>query len=338
MTDEELFGYLCNALAADERTAVEAQLTGNPLVATRLSQLRVALAPLEVDREPPLPAPGLALRTISRLAAYLADHPNGTANHSEQSGASELGNQIAAAATLPVPNGDHRLATPAPRKLGRAPRADHDSRQVGGRLRLDLVVACGIGLFACGLLISGIGKVKSRYEMMACESALRTLHAGLTSYADQHDGRYPQVGVGTHSTADSFASILADAGVLPTNYRAACPSNEATEPVSYAYSLGYRTPTGGLAGLRRSGAGEAREHDLLPIAADYPATGVALGSGPLSPHDKTMNVLYAGGNVRPTTSHLIGPEGDDIYRNAYGHVAAGAHAADVVLGRPGDRP
>jgi hypothetical protein len=51
-----------------------------------------------------------------------------------------------------------------------------------------------------------------------------------------------------------------------------------------------------------------------------------------------MNVLFAGGQVRMTTSPLIGPNGDDIYRNVFGRVAAGVDRSDVVLGRPGDRP
>jgi hypothetical protein len=51
-----------------------------------------------------------------------------------------------------------------------------------------------------------------------------------------------------------------------------------------------------------------------------------------------MNVLFAGGNVRVTTSAFIGPDGDHIFQNVFGNVGAGASRADVVLGRPGDRP
>jgi hypothetical protein len=51
-----------------------------------------------------------------------------------------------------------------------------------------------------------------------------------------------------------------------------------------------------------------------------------------------MNVLFVGGNVRLTTSPLIGPNGDHIFQSVYGRAEAGADRADVVLGRPGDRP
>ena len=51
-----------------------------------------------------------------------------------------------------------------------------------------------------------------------------------------------------------------------------------------------------------------------------------------------MCVLYMHGNVRATTSAAVGPNGDDIFRNHYGRVAAGVNRADAVLGRAGDQP
>jgi len=63
-----------------------------------------------------------------------------------------------------------------------------------------------------------------------------------------------------------------------------------------------------------------------------------MNAGPVSPHGGSMNVLFVGGNVRATTSPLVGPGGDDIYRNVHGQVAAGANRSDAVLGGPGARP
>jgi hypothetical protein len=48
--------------------------------------------------------------------------------------------------------------------------------------------------------------------------------------------------------------------------------------------------------------------------------------------------LFAGGNVRFATTATVGVNGDDIYRNQRGVVAAGVHRADAVLGVAGDRP
>ena len=63
-----------------------------------------------------------------------------------------------------------------------------------------------------------------------------------------------------------------------------------------------------------------------------------VAGGPYSAHGATMEVLFAGGNVRGTRSPNIGPRGDHIYCNVYGNIAAGANRGDAVLGGPGTRP
>jgi hypothetical protein len=331
MTDEDLIGYLCDALEPGERAAVDAHLRADPDAAARLGDLRLALAPLEADRETePAPA-GLADRTVARLAAALA----------------------LLEPTRPAPSDAEVLAAPAderPLALPRAPREAPEPRAVGGRFRPDLLVAAGIALFAGALIFSGVGKLRAQHQLVACQSNLRTLHTGLAGYADAHGGRYPQVGVGANPTAGSFAAVLAESGQVPANFRPACPAatagavglvGSATAPVSpafvgYTYTLGYRTP-GGLAGVRRP-TGPGDEHDLIPISADYPSAAAAPAAGPVCPHPAGMNILYAGGQVRVTNSALIGPHRDHIYCNFSGAVAAGEGPFDFVLGRPGDRP
>jgi prepilin-type processing-associated H-X9-DG protein len=209
---------------------------------------------------------------------------------------------------------------------------------MGGRFRPDLIVACGIAFLSVGLIFSAIGKVRARSQLLACQENLHTLYNGLAGYADTHDGNYPQIG--TNETADSFAKDLVDAGQVPVGFQAGCPAAGPTATpgaVSYTYSLGFQAPNGALTGLRRP-PDAADEHDLLPISADYPTASATPNSGPLCPHPPQMNVLFVGGHVRTTTSPLIGPNGDDIYRNIYGYVTAGINQSDVVLGRPGDRP
>ncbi len=46
-----------------------------------------------------------------------------------------------------------------------------------------------------------------------------------------------------------------------------------------------------------------------------------------------MNLLFVGGNVRPATSPLVGPRGDDIYRNKDGGVRAGHGREEVARHR-----
>lgn len=336
MSDEDLIGYLLDALNPAERAAVEGELRAQPERAARLAELRHALAPLEADSEQPAPPADLAERTVARLAAHLAEHEPSRARASSPAVLAEAVRTFAASAANASP-----LAHPA---LPRAPRDEPEARAIGGRFRPDLIVACGIGLFAAGLVFSAVGKYRAQSQLAACQGNLRTLHVGLAGYANTHGGRYVQVGTATNPTADSFVQALADAGQLPPGFRARCPAEPVAParpgplvtPVTYTYSLGYRAPGGGVLGLSRSDGGD--EHDLVPICADLPTAAAAPGDGPLCSHAVGMNVLFAGGHVRHTTSPLVGPNNDDIYRNLFGNVAAGIDRTDVVLGRPGDVP
>jgi prepilin-type processing-associated H-X9-DG protein len=192
-----------------------------------------------------------------------------------------------------------------------------------------LVAAC-IAFVGFGLVLSGIAKARHDARVAACQNNLRTLYSGLAGYADSDPhGRYPQIGTRTHPTAETFTASLSDLGYLPAGYTPGCP---------VAYTLGFRGANDQVLGLRRPSESTESEVELMPIAADYPSGSAAPADGPLSPHGHTMNVLFVGGNVRPTTSPNVGPRGDDIYRNFFGNVAAGASPADAVLGRAGDRP
>ena len=323
MTEPDLIGYLLNALDPDDCLAVESSLRASPEAAARLEQLRLALSPLDVERDECIAPAGLADRTIARLATHLAKPETKTPVDPLS---------IIRTVVETVDPWPEALSSPTPR----APRESLETRSLGGRFRPDLIVACAIAFVACGIVLSAVGKVRARSQLLACQANLQTLYAGLVGYADTHDGRYPQVG--PDSTADSFAAALADAGQVPADFQAGCPAIAAeNEPTSYTYTLGFQSPLGGLVGLRRP-EGPTDENDLLPIAADYPTASAAPAAGSLCAHPPVMNVLCIGGNVRSTTSPLIGPNGDDIYRNLHGQVAAGVDRFDVRAGRPGDRP
>jgi hypothetical protein len=313
MTDEDLIGYALDLLDPAERAAVEAGVAADPDAAARLDRVRRAVAPLAADRADDDPPPGLALRTIGRMAAYLVEH-------------------------------EPRTPAAEPAKRVPPPADDPEVRTFGGRLRFDILVAAGIGFLAFGLIVSGVTRARHQSQMMACQSNLRELHRGLTGYAEVRHGQFPQVGDVRHPTAGAFVAALSEAGQFPPGFRPTCPAAPRPDPllpvvaaIGYTYTLGYRDPAGELMGLRRSDA-PADENDLIPISADYPAAGVVPAGGPVSPHGSVMSVLYVGGHVRPTVSPLVGPGGDDIYCNRDGRVAAGVDRTDAVLGRPQDRP
>lgn len=321
MTDEDLIGYALDLDDPDERVAAAAYLAAHPAAADRLARVRAALAPLAADRDDPVPPPGLAVRTVARLAAHVVEHG------------------AAAPAPPPPPAGgpdtlDHLLAEIAGPKAPRAPAERADARAVGGWFRLDWVVAAGITLVATGLGLSFVGKFRHQAGLMACQNNMRTLYQGVSGYADAHAGRLPEVGDEAYPTAGSFVTALADAGQCPPGFHPQCPAAPGpavvapAAAVGYTYPLGHRAPGGEVVGLRRTWGAE---NDLMPVSADLPAdTG--------SPHRLGQNVLYLGGNVRYATSPAVGLNGDDIYRNRDGRVAAGVDRTDTVLGRWADRP
>lgn len=315
MTDGDLIGYLLDLLDPDDRAAAAAHLDQHPDDAPRLGRLHDCLLPLEADRDHPAPPPGLAARTLARLAAYPV----------------ELSPVPAEPAPVPV---THAALRPARRV---APTDGPDARRIGGRFRFEWAVAAGVGFLAIGLVLSGVTRVRQQYAAMACQNNLRELHHGLTGYADTHAGRFPQIGVDFRPPGQSPISVLESAGQISPQVALACPAAPRIDPVPYAYTLGYRTPAGSVIGLRRSDA-SGDENDLIPIAADCPAAADAPGRGPVSPHVNGQNVLFVGGHVRFATCALVGPNGDDIYRNVFGQVAAGHNRSDVVLGRNGDLP
>ncbi|HYH63243.1 MAG TPA: hypothetical protein VD866_00950 [Urbifossiella sp.] len=317
MTDDiDLAGYLLDLLDPADRAAVAARVAADPELAARLAALRAALPP-HAEHEPPAE---LALRTVARVAEHVvATEPRRPFQ--------------------PTPVGVI-AADVAPDRVRRLPVTDRpEARALGGRFRVEVLVAAGIAFVGVGLASTFVMKVRERSDVVACQSNLMTLHQGLTGYADANAGRLPQVGTEAYPVAGSFVAALADAGQCPVGFRAACPAAGgvpvadaramATTAVGYAYALGHRGADGALLGPRRAADDE---NDLIPVCADIP-----LGAAG-APHAHGQNVLFAGGHVRFATVPTVGVNGDDIYRNLLGRVAAGVDRADAVLGVGSDRP
>src|SRR5437899_9172807 len=66
--DDNLVGYLLGALDGDTHRAVDDYLRSDPDACRKLDRLRRALEPLEADRDDVAPPPGLAVRTLARVA------------------------------------------------------------------------------------------------------------------------------------------------------------------------------------------------------------------------------------------------------------------------------
>ncbi|HEY2909425.1 MAG TPA: hypothetical protein VGI99_04225, partial [Gemmataceae bacterium] len=298
MAHDDTIGYALDLLDADERAALEARLAASPESASQVERVRAIAALLELDRDDLEPPLDLATRTISRFEA-----------------------EFAQPSTLEAARKAFSTDQPEGRSFTR-------------RFRGDLVVAAGIGLFVVGLALSFVARARQASEMLACQNNLLTLHQGLSGYADAHEGRFPKVGTEAYPTADAFVQALKDAGQCPAAFHAICPAANADAPVTYTYALGHRTANNVVLGEWRS-TDPAVENDLIPIAADCPAAAAAPGGGPTSAHRTGHNVLFVGGNVRFAKTATVGVNGDDIFRNQLGAVAAGVTRVDTVLGRAG---
>jgi prepilin-type processing-associated H-X9-DG protein len=163
---------------------------------------------------------------------------------------------------------------------------------------------------------------------------MQQFYEAAAGYSENNDGKFPQVPDG--QVAATAAVTLKQTGYLPSNARLTCPAGDPEQAVpaaiaNYAYSLGFRDKEGQLWGLDRR-----PENDMLPILADAPMRqGREAFPGN---HRHGQNVLFAGGHVRFCTSPNVGVNGDDIFCNAHGRVAAGLFPNDSALGRPDELP
>ncbi|MBO0701190.1 MAG: hypothetical protein J2P46_22525, partial [Zavarzinella sp.] len=184
------------------------------------------------------------------------------------------------------------------------------------------------------LVFPAVVHVRQRAQQTACQDNMRQFYQAAIGYSDTNDGRFPQVRESQPAT--TAADALKLAGYLPQGGPLVCPAaNPVETPAltlgSYAYSLGFRDENGALCGLDRR-----PETTYLPILADAPRrqAGEAF---PIN-HRNGQNVLFAGGNVRFCTTTTVGVDGDDIFSNARGQVAAGLNLYDTSLGRAEERP
>jgi hypothetical protein len=317
--DDNLVGYLLNALDADTQRQVEAHLQTDAEAARRLELLRQALAPLAADAEVPEPTPGLWLRTLARVGEARAhDLPR-------------------APTTLPL----RRPATSRPRWR-----------------RTDVLVAAAILLALFSLVPPGVVKLQLNRNKLSCQDNLRVFHQALQGYCDLNGNNFPMVEAKPPlHFAGSFVPQLHESGVLNPDVRVSCAPGGKVPPHltrrelgdllledpeafdrlirelagCYAYTLGFRDQEGNLHGLRREPG-----MDLMPILADRPPfvrlpSPVEMSNSPN--HGGTgQNVLHVGGDVRFCTQRGVGPNGDDIYLNQKHRVAAGVDANDAVLG------
>jgi len=334
--DHDFVGYLLGALAPDDQARIESVLADDPAAARRLDLLRLALRPLEIDRDDPPPPDGLVTRTIGLVAEYVVRHDwvgaTNTDNKDEFPSSEEWFNPNGAVfdslPEIPVPNAPKPAsATLSPAEQPIAP---------AGWGRSNVVMALCLGLIVVGVAIPTVLSFQRRAQVASCQNSLRDLYASLTEYASDRGGQFPKIGEPPYNTAGSFVSILDDAGLWSDEIKP-CPNVAIStgSPLqrvadSFGYPLGYRDANGILQGIRNDS-----DSANLPIAGDRPPADLGVWK---PTHRSGQNVLYLGGNVRLSSTPNAGINGDAIYTNVDGLVHAGRHRWDTVLGSSTDVP
>jgi hypothetical protein len=323
---EQLVGYLFGALDDAESLRVEMALADpatGPTLRHDLDALRKAVRPLEVDRDPCPPPPGLAGRTLRFIAAQAPSRP--------------------AARPRPV----LRPVVPAERERSSA----------GSRAWLDRAIMAATALAACilvaPLLLDSIAEARAR----RAERNLQRLSGSLQGYAESHRMYPTPPDAGPLSRAGLYAPTLvseqrlvADDGTVlvpdtelarrggfrvPSlaELRAAVGTPRFEDLVrsmggDYGYTLGHRDASGTLQPNRNQ---RRAHHPLMADAPDH--SDEQSDNHPEGIH----HVLFEDGRVQ----RLL-PDGlhrdDHLYRNHEGKVAAGKDAEDAVIGDSHDQP
>lgn len=328
--ENQLIGYLLNALDEAEMREVEAHLQADPEARQRLARLRQALAPLAADADAPLPPPHLTERTLAKVAEHICAQ-------------------------------DRTEATSTPKS--ELPQAPPVSRQTiaGSRSwyrRADWMVAASLLITAVGIALVILGRMRgptSAALVVECKNNLREFFGSLQSYRDVH-GQFPDVArESPRDVAGMVVPILNEAGTLSEDASIRCPAvgaplhcaftltglramsdaefmmHSPSLSMCYAYSLGYRD------GDTIHGPGDGAESTFsqTPIMADRPPGGQVRGNGPrpnsVNHGGEGQNVLFADGHVRFLKARSLGAD-LDIFLNRDNIAAAGLDAGDIVLG------
>jgi hypothetical protein len=317
-SNENLLGYLLNALDEKSQREVEAYLSDSAEGQGRLELLRRALEPLAADQEELVPSPELLYRTLARVAEYscLRDLPR----------------------------------APAP------PRR-HISYRAPWR-RAELVVAASVLIVALGTAVTGLAQLRNHSAFAECKDNLRVFYAALRSYHDEHRQFPDVTAEAPHISAGMMVPILVNAGVVDAaSLSVRCPGNGGARPCPvtyedtkdltaeqfaklaprlmswYAYSLGYVDDEGAYRAPHLRGGIDTH----IPLMSDRPPYGNEMGNSP-NHGGSGQNVLFQDGRVEFRTARSLDYFDDDIFLNKAHEEHAGKGAYDGCLGRSASTP
>jgi len=325
---EQLLGYLLDALDESERRALEDELACNPQLQQQLISLRAMVAPMESTRDDFDPPSRLAERTC-RLVA----------------------DETRPATTAPDPR-------PAPAGRLHAMREEADLRGDTARLSwFDVVAAAGIVVAATLLILPAIQSSRIQARSNRCAENLQNVYQGLAQYGDAFGGYLPAAPPNDRlAVGGGFAPVLHSAGYLTDPRQLLCPGSPLAELAAfelpsvesiqtmpagdqldsqltalgggYSMTLGYEQD-GRFQGLRNQGRND------FALVSDVPDPRRDLHS---HNHPGGQNILFEGGNIRFVTTPGSTAQGDHFFLNAAGKIGPGLNASDSVIPPAGPVP
>jgi len=319
---EHLVGYLFDALDETEARDLEAALSapdGGPL-RRELDLLRRAVMPLAADdRGVEVPA-GLAAKTLAFVQAQVRP------------------------ATVPM-----RPMSPA---------RDGGMPATSQRAWLDRVLLAASALAACILILPLVAETIVDSRARRVERRLQTLASSIHGYGESHRiyptppeaGPLSRAGlcaptlVSEHRLLADDGTVLVPGSDLDRKRGFRVPTLEELEALvgtpgfddavrsmggDFGYTLGHRDDDGRL----RPNRDLRRSHH--PLLADAPAPCCEKSD---NHPDGFHYILFEGGHFRRLRVDGIHSDGDHLYRNHDGEVAAGVDAEDAVIGDSHHQP
>jgi hypothetical protein len=352
---------MLGALDAQEHVQVQKAIDSDPNLEEQLLAIKGTLAPLEVIDRPVGPPAGLARRTcqVISMAARVMERD-------------ALFNQsVSEFKTVETGSGaTHSQANPgvAPASANvRKSTANANGRTSTVKISADSSIHSWmqpalslsdfvVGVLAVGvigaLLFPAILTTRFNHRVTLCQNNLGGIYQALATYADNHDGIYPQIPTqGPMRSAGAFALTLKDNGLIDHDGIFFCPglahNSDSSLPTvekiccttcpieqqklrdkasgDFGYSMGY------LDGRIYYPARES-DRSNRALVADAPRVTPAGWKSP-NHSGRGSNSLMEDGTIKFISNGMIGS--DSIYQNEIGIVAPGCHANDSVIASSG---
>jgi len=351
---EQLLGYLLDALDDSERELFQRRLIREPDLRGELASVSEQLRPLQaavLEFEPP---PGLADRTCRFVTV-------------ESRGWETFAPRVVSDDLL---SDTSNRPCRSPHGAGRGTMSEEPAPPGWiSRFRLvDVAATAAILVLAAMLIFPAIGESRFNSRVAACRGKLQDLGVAMTDYSDRHDGFFPRIpGKGKLATAGVYAPLLADAGLLRDSSQLACPglgavrhetfrlpTTDQLRAASEEQLVDLRPRTGGDFGYTLGYVEDGRYHNTknlgrshFALMSDTPgnvsdssySSPSAAGLQSLNHGGRGQNVLFEDGRVTfVSTGRSAAKDGDHFFTNDDGLIAAGTHRDDSVIGSSNTAP